>query len=213
MKRNELISLTINVLNASNSALSAQDQVRAAKKAARESADKIINYFADDLTSLVSFLNDTYTMLRKEQAFGDPDAKTESGNAIWKYRAQNWARYFHRSFASLDNGLKLSGMSPFKISEATVKITKSPMETLLDTAGETVGLDEQLRAEIEKAVSRFQARNRKRQKELEKTLKAEISRNEAARKRAALEQAAEVLAQAGFTAAEIEERVAAINEN
>ena len=210
MKRNELISMTINVLQASNAGLSAQDKVRAAKKAARESADQVINYFGDDLIGLVSFLNDAYQMLKAEQAFGDPDAKTESGAAIWKYRAQNWARYFHRSFSQAHPDMRMSGMSPFKISEAKIKAIKSPMETVLETMAETIGMDEVLRGDLDKAVSRFQARNRKRRKAAEAAVQAELDRVKEARKRAALEQAATVLQAAGMTAEEVESQLQAI---
>ena len=207
MKRNELISMTISVLQASNAGLQAQDKVRAAKKAARESADQVINYFGDDLIGLVSFLNDAYQMLRAEQAFGAPDVKTESGAAIWKYRAQNWARYFHRSFANAHPDLKLSGMSPFKISEAKIKAKKTPMEIVLETVSETIGMDVVLRDDLDKAITRFQTRNRKRRKAAEAAVQAELDRVKAARKRAALEQAATVLQAAGLTAEEVESRL------
>lgn len=143
MKRNELSSLTMSVVENAIVLANNQDRLKTDKKQTREMADSIIGHFVDSnsLDELPIFLSDMFESMDRENLFGFPGVKV--GNSKTELRTMNKqraARFFHRAYDSLDLPDTLKYYSPFKFVEREIEISLSDEDKLKERC-EDLGMD------------------------------------------------------------------------
>lgn len=171
MKKNEITSNIANVADLTIQIRTGALTVADAKKSARAEADRLVNLYKDDFAGLCQCLTTEFASLDSVGYFGNGDAKTGSGQSVAAMVKQQTGKWYHRSFAALDNGLVLSGTTPFMVKEKVVKAKKSLDERLEELVA-LCGGDEQAIAACKVAVKGAIERSEKARVASDKTAKA-----------------------------------------
>jgi len=200
MKKNEIFTAVSNVADYSISMANSQARTAASKKEAREISDKVVNNFIDDLPSLCIVLTDMFESLSKVDYFGNPEAKTPTGQSVAAKNKQNAGRFFARSLKALDIGYTLKGTSPFTLVKVEVKAKKDKEETMIESlvkcGADTIAIEV-----CKKAIADSIERAAKRQEEIDE-LANELKEDKDSDKRNSL--VSNILT-SGITAEQLEE--------